>query len=149
MHIDVNDILNNDLGTTQSYILTEEKPNMADITLISPVNGTIELAKIETSLAFRADLATAIYLECYRCLQQYEYPLRLEANAEFAIEPTVDQWPISEAGEIDIDPVVREEILVRVPMQQICRPECPGLPEAALYVHNDIKRSPKVTKKEK
>ena len=149
MHIDVSDILNSDLGTTKRYKLTDEKPDIADIVLISAINGTVELAKLEIYLIARANLVTTISLECYRCLQQYKYPLQFEANAQFAEKPSSDQWPITEAGEIDIAPIVREEILVHTPMQQICRPECPGLPEAALYVHNDIKRSPKVTKKEK
>jgi uncharacterized protein len=70
--------------------------------------------------------------ECFRCLEPYELPLR----AAFDV---ICRWGGTAGGDegivwldprvrvIRLDPLVREGLLLEVPMKRICRPDCAGL----------------------
>ena len=123
MHINVSDILASELSANRTFIITDERPELEGITLIKPLSGEASIIKTETDLEFDADLACSTLLECHRCLKQYEHPLQLEIEADFATAPIPgEQWPITEDGDIDLDPVISDEILVQIPIRQSCGP---------------------------
>jgi uncharacterized protein len=78
-------------------------------------------------------LLGAVVLDCRRCL----IPVSIDIDAPFEAwfrpegwaggdEDSV--WPLEpDAGEVDLAPVVREEVLLAVPDFAVCRPDCPGL----------------------
>ncbi len=68
-------------------------------------------------------------LECRRCLSpvrgEIESSLEAWFRSDGLAEPEEDSvWPLEE---IDLRPVIREELWLAVPEFALCRPDCPGL----------------------
>ena len=70
---------------------------------------------------------------CRRCLRPLADSLRIHVDERYAeadetglrrVDP--EAFPI-EHGQLDLAPMVREEVLLGVPDAPLCRPDCPGL----------------------
>ena len=62
---------------------------------------------------------------CRRCLRDVGGPLVIDVEERYAVEDP-DAFPI-EHGQIDLAPMVRENVLLGVPDAPLCRDDCPGL----------------------
>ena len=74
--------------------------------------------------------------QCARCLEPVrdEFSVDLERTvstrenlSEKQLEENVDEYAIIEDGKLDLDDLVREELLLSFPMRFLCSPDCPGL----------------------
>jgi uncharacterized protein len=70
---------------------------------------------------------------CRRCLRPLADTLQIDVDERYAaadetgmrrVDP--EAFPI-EHGQLDLAPMVREEVLLGVPEAPLCRPDCPGL----------------------
>lgn len=73
---------------------------------------------------------------CARCLDPVEgtFPVTLERTvaakdtlSEKQLEENVDEYAVVEDGTLDLDDLMREEILLCFPTRFLCTPDCPGL----------------------
>jgi len=101
------------------------------------VNGKVRLFGNEVFVNGHVD--TRARVECDRCLQ----PVELPVNADFALEYiTVSEYESSGAAELteaemsvsvfdgealDVDEIVKEQILLTVPTRMLCREDCKGI----------------------
>jgi uncharacterized protein len=130
-----------------AHVYQPEELNPVDdrIQLIAPVavNGKVRLAGNEVFV--NGHVETRAQVECDRCLK----PIELPVNADFALEyitgseyESTDVAELSEAemsvsvfdGEaIDVDEIVKEQILLAVPTRMLCREDCKGIcPECGI-----------------
>ena len=65
--------------------------------------------------------------ECGRCLNPIEQPVEVEFQELFA-------YPADEAFDfevhddhVDLEPLIRDAVVLALPFQPVCRPDCPGL----------------------
>jgi uncharacterized protein len=64
--------------------------------------------------------------ECRRCLRPLADALRIDVEERYTDSPELDEFPITN-GQIDLRPMVREEVLLVIPDAPLCRADCPGL----------------------
>jgi uncharacterized protein len=67
---------------------------------------------------------------CVRCLQEYQQKLSSHFTELFSFShhPTVETgMVIPQNGNIDLEPIVRESLLVEMPIKSLCREDCQGL----------------------
>ena len=62
---------------------------------------------------------------CRRCLRDVGGPLVIDVEERYAVADP-DAFPI-EHGQIDLAPMVRENVLLGIPDAPVCREDCPGL----------------------
>src|ERR671919_489075 len=67
---------------------------------------------------------------CARCLKPFEEEFRVEVRELFApgASDEADQYPVTE-GHIDLEPMVRDAMVLGMPFSPLCRPDCLGLCE--------------------
>ena len=71
-------------------------------------------------------LETVLDCRCVRCLEPFEYPLRLDAwSCLLALEGEDAVTLVDES--VDLTPQMREDSLLALPQHPLCRPECPGM----------------------
>lgn len=65
---------------------------------------------------------------CRRCLKPMTETIAVDVDERYrdAPGPDDDAFPI-ERGQLDLRPMVREEVLLAVDELRVCRPDCPGL----------------------
>lgn len=101
------------------------------------VTGKVKLAG--TEVVVNGHLETRAHLECDRCLNQVELPVSTDFDLEYITERdyessmtaalTGEELSVSvfDGEAIDIDEIVKEQILLAVPTRALCRPDCKGL----------------------
>ncbi len=103
------------------------------------IEGEMELLRTDRGILVRGELNTTVRCVCSRCLEIFEYRLRLEIAEEFF--PTVDvitglpleipeedsSFTIDEKHILDLGEAVRQYALLSLPMKLVCRPDCAGL----------------------
>ncbi len=114
-----------------------------DLTEPATVTGKVRLAGNEVFVNGHVD--TRAKVECDRCLQPVEMPV----NADFALEyipgSEYESSPVAELTEaemsvsvfdgqaIDVDEIVKEQIVLAVPTRMLCREDCKGIcPECGI-----------------
>lgn len=146
MHINVSDILAQEVGASASFKITDEQPTLADIKLTSPINGDLRLVRMQFGLAGEGQFTGSLELECHRCLNAFRHQFKVTARGEFAHQPEPEQWPISQDNQIDIAPMVRQDIILHLPIKLLCEADCPGLcvecGEREIHDHGQVHDQP-------
>lgn len=85
------------------------------------------LESLHDGILVSADVETTATGECVRCLDPVALPVRVEFQELFA-------YSVDEAFDyrvrddhVDLEPVVRDAVVLSLPFQPVCRPDCPGL----------------------
>lgn len=126
MHINVRDILAEDLGYNRTFTISGEEPTLESVILKRPIEGQIQIAKLEDGLLIEGEISTEIELECHRCLRTFTSPTSVRFRQVFSEKPYDDQMPI-EGDQIDLAPLIQQEIIVNLPIKILDRPDCPGI----------------------
>jgi uncharacterized protein len=97
---------------------------------IRDLTGTITLARTSSSIRALVDFSGKIDGTCGRCLDQFEMVLnpRFDQIYTFEKEPLSEEEEIVPAdGYIDFEILLREYLLMEIPMNPLCRSDCKGL----------------------
>ena len=100
-----------------------------------PIQVKAEVSRVFNVVTARLSLNAPMQLSCGRCLEEFEsdfkknlefnYPVN---NLEPAIDPSTSLRVNGERSRtIDLDPEIREEIILDYPIKPLCSPNCKGL----------------------
>ena len=101
------------------------------------VSGKVRLAGNEVFVS--GHIETRAQVECDRCLQPVELPVSADFALEYisgadyessaVAELTEDELSVSvfDGETIDVDEIVKEQILLTVPTRMLCREDCKGI----------------------
>jgi uncharacterized protein len=69
-------------------------------------------------------------LTCARCLKPFEMAFDLAVQELYApeVEPESDEYPLVE-GSVDLEPMIRDAVLLAMPFAPLHSPDCRGLCE--------------------
>lgn len=65
--------------------------------------------------------------ECVRCLDPVEIDVQVDFQELFAYSATEAFDFVVRDDQLDLEPVVRDAVVLSLPFQPVCRPDCPGL----------------------
>lgn len=94
---------------------------------VGPVVGVEMLLENASGvLVARGEATTELQLACHRCLRQWSESLDVEVMEAFGFEGAEGEYPLS--GDIaDLEPMVRDAVLLEVPLRPLCRDDCRGI----------------------
>jgi uncharacterized protein len=107
------------------------------LTAPATVNGKIRLAGNEVFVNGHVD--TRAQVECDRCLKLIELPVNADFELEYITGSEYETSAVAELTEaemsvavfdgeaLDIDEIVKEQILLAVPTRMLCREDCKGI----------------------
>ena len=135
--INVTQLLKEPVGSSQSYdisgILGDE--------IEGSVEGTAKIIRITRGVLVQCELNAQVKLICSRCLDAFLSPISFSAEEEFvpisdvsgdlAISPPgqSEEFTIDDKNTIDLGELIRQYVLLNLPMKALCRPDCPGIRE--------------------
>jgi uncharacterized protein len=90
-----------------------------DLRLESVVEGVLVSAELHAPLA----------AECGRCLEPVEQHLDLPVAELFVYEPEADddEVPVLDGDFVDLEPLLRDAVVLALPLNPICAEDCAGL----------------------
>ena len=97
---------------------------------LSSLRGTVRATRTPQGILLQVDLQTQIGLECVRCLTDFLQSLNINFTELYAFSQryvTDSGLLMPESGFIDLAPVLREYILLEIPISPLCRQDCKGL----------------------
>lgn len=99
----------------------------ASVAAGSPVHIDLRLESLHDGILVSAQIDAEATGECVRCLDPVVIPVEVEFQELFAY--TVDEaFDFSVRDDhVDLEPVVRDAVVLSLPFQPVCRPDCPGL----------------------
>ena len=133
-------LLADDMGAERAYPVAGVTIDPGDgPRLAAPIDGRVRFVRTNRGILASTDLSTALALECSRCLRDVVLPVAIRLQDEYLPsldlasgrplltdeEPEVER--LSDHHEIDLEPPVRDAIVLAEPIAPVCRPDCPGL----------------------
>lgn len=104
---------------------------LARIPAAPPVRMEILLESVVEGILVSGPLSGRVAYRCARCLRPFDGDFEVEVNEVFAPDATDegDEYPIIGEGLIDLEPMVRDAVVLELPFSPLCRSECRGLCE--------------------
>jgi uncharacterized protein len=134
-------------GATRALQRVIPAPADLGLELISvPEGSDVELDLVLTSVSegvyVSGRVRGTLTGECGRCLNEisesFDVPIaELFAYAESTTEETTDEDEVGrmQGDLIDLEPAVRDAVVLTLPTNPLCRPDCPGLcPECGVHL---------------
>lgn len=106
-----------------------QRVQVDDDLFLAALTGHLVLTRTKEGILVQGDLDVARARECDRCLDTFEHRFALEIAELFASPPEANKSAFSVDGnsEIDLAPLLREEVLIEASYRAVCREGCPGL----------------------
>ena len=89
------------------------------------IEGRLE--SVHEGILASGEIHTTAHAECVRCLEPLEVAIDADFQELFAYsgEDGYDNEVVDET--IDLGPIVRDQVVLQLPFQPMCSPDCPGL----------------------
>ena len=88
-----------------------------DIIKSSNIKFSFNAVKYDDIVSVECNISGYFLLECSRCLEQFKYDVDIDFESSFD----------KDTYEVDILEQVRENLILNIPMQPLCKPDCKGL----------------------
>jgi uncharacterized protein len=141
MLLNVAGMLHEPPGATREVALRDRYLALGtDVELAGPVDGLIRLQRTNRGILLRGSAEAPLRRTCSRCLEPFVERVQIQLAEEYL--PTVDPLhgvplpppatdeaalAIDAHHQIDLGPVMHDELALTEPMHPLCRPDCPGL----------------------
>jgi uncharacterized protein len=133
-------LLGDDSGTSREYDVADVTIPLGEgLALARPINGHVRLQRTNRGIIADAKLATALQAECSRCLRPMEVPVEVTIDEEFlpaldiatghplSTEAEPDVARLTDHHELELEPLVRDELVMAEPIAPLHDPNCQGL----------------------
>jgi len=119
MKIDINKIPAEGLVLQEDIPASELDLDSEAVKFKGSLNVRAKVERITNAISFELELAGDMLLSCSRCLT--EFPVELKKK--FKLNYSADE----QKQMLDINPDIREEIILDSPVKPLCSPGCRGL----------------------
>jgi uncharacterized protein len=90
------------------------------------VDVALVLESMPSAIAVNGTVGFAWVGECRRCLDEVRGVARAEVHEVYEARPTPDETFPIEHDQIDLEPIVREAVLLGLPLAPLCGDDCRG-----------------------
>lgn len=105
---------------TELVVVPDEAPLHVEVLLESVVEGIFVTGPVSGTME----------VACARCLRRDTRAFRVDVAELFAFEPEEEAGEYAlGAEELDLEPMIRDVVLLQMPFAPLCRPDCRGLCE--------------------
>ena len=141
MRYNVSQLLKSPTGTVRHYKIHEDIVDLDPaITPLSSLDGELTMLRTVDGILVSGDVHTSVELSCSRCLDLFAMPVRFGVEEEF--HPSIDiitgaKIPFTDSDEsetridthhiLDLAEIIRQNLLLGLPMYPVCRSKCKGL----------------------
>jgi len=110
-----------------------------EATIVAPITGDVRFQRTNQGILATGDFETTVQMQCVRCIDTFEQPIHIDFSELYM--PTVEvltghplphvneeeAFPIDAHHHLDLAEMIRQQIVLALPMQPLCREDCAGL----------------------
>lgn len=99
-----------------------------DLVLVDGVLADLTLENAAGVLVVRGRVESALHMTCHRCLTEWDdaVDLRIAEAMGFEDDEGGDVYRL-ESDVADLEPILRDAVLLEAPLRPVCDPDCLGL----------------------
>jgi uncharacterized protein len=130
LRINVGFLLHESVGTNRKFEFDHPIVQIDDDLDVCDLRGEVTFTRTAQGLYAHGTLSASTPLECVRCLSEFQQRLSIEINELFEYPAKRETDPIlavPETGILDMTSLCRELMLLELPIQSLCSPNCQGL----------------------
>ena len=96
---------------------------------LESLTGNLVLTRTKEGILVQGTLSVSYESECDRCLELFESVSDVDLAELFAFPPDANKsvFSVDSNGEIDLAPLLREEVIIEESYRAVCRDDCRGL----------------------
>lgn len=130
LRLNVGFLVNQPIGTNREFHFEFPSIHLQPDLDLTDFAGTAKISRTPQGLLVQGKFRANITAECVRCLVEFRQPLDMDFSELYAFSAR----SVSESGlilpedaHIDFEPLVREYLLIEIPISPLCREDCKGL----------------------
>jgi uncharacterized protein len=93
----------------------------------APIDVGVELESLSDGIVVTGRVSAPWKGVCRRCLGAAGGTLEVSVRELYQPRPEIDEAFAIEGDVLDLEPLVREAVLLELPLAPLCRPDCAGL----------------------
>lgn len=105
--------------------------SMIAVAPTSPIDLDLRMEAVTEGVLVTGVVRATLSGECSRCLGDVSQPVEIDVQELYAypekVDPDDEDASTLTGDLIDLEPLVRDEVLLDLPFMPLCRPECAGL----------------------
>ncbi len=130
LRLNVGFIIHETIGYSRDFDIEADSVNLSPDLKLSDLKGKVRVTRTAQGLLVQVKMKARVPSECVRCLEDFGMQLDVNYTDLYAFnEKSLTEMGliVPENGKIDLAPILREEMLISVPISPVCQPDCKGL----------------------
>jgi len=130
LRINVGFLLNQPIGYNRDIHFEFPEVILKPDLKLSRFNGIARVSRTPQGILVQGEFNGNAPAECVRCLTEFAQPLHADFNELYAFDSrsiTESGLLLPEDANIDLEPLVREYLLIEFPISPLCSEDCKGL----------------------
>ena len=130
LRLNVGFIIHQQIGYSREFEFNLPHVRLGTDLQLTDLTGSVRVSRTPQGLLVQAKLNALAPAECVRCLSDFALKLGTDFSELYAFNKrsiTDSGLILPEDGKIDLEPLLREYMLLEVPISPLCRPDCKGL----------------------
>lgn len=128
LRINVGFLLSEGPGHHRDFQFDVPQVRVADDIMLRYVRGNVRFSRTKEGILVQGALRVGVSGECGRCLDAIDTEIDVDLEELFAYPALPDtEFNLGENGQLDLSPLLRDEVLIAEDYNLLCRSECKGL----------------------
>lgn len=124
--INLAQVYNAEVGFKDKFQVTGYFKSNEDIIFLEPVSIDAVITKLDDGLLAEGRIKSIIELICHRCAKNFKKKIDINFSGYLSENPE-DEYVINDDLEFDFEQIVRDEILLSLPIKIVCSENCKGI----------------------
>jgi uncharacterized protein len=134
IEVDVRDLVGHPGSSRRFHVgeaVEDLRLELAAVPEDRPIEGELLLESVVEGILVSGPLTGRMELSCARCLKSFEQVFQVEVSELFVSGPAPggEEYELDPEGAIDLEPMVRDAVLLAMPFSPLCRLDCKGICE--------------------
>ncbi len=130
LRLNVGFLLNAPIGTSRDFHFEFPHIHLQPDQDLDDLIGVARIGRTPQGLLLQGKFEAKVAAECVRCLIEFQQPLKTEFNELYAFtrrSMSESGLILPEDGKIDLEPLIREYLVIEIPISPLCKTDCKGL----------------------
>ncbi|MGW8250286.1 MAG: YceD family protein [Anaerolineales bacterium] len=128
--LNVGFLIHQPVGSSRDFIFEVPNVNLDPDLELEDLTGSARVTRAAQGLLVHVKLQALLHTECVRCLSEFRQPLSTDFTELYAFSRksiTDSELILPEDAHINLRPLIREYMLLDIPIKPLCSPDCKGL----------------------
>jgi uncharacterized protein len=129
-HINIGFLINHPIGYSRVLPFDIEQVEASEGIILDNVVGNVDLSRMQDGIRVQASFSGEIESECGRCLNLFTDQIHSDFEEVFLfpyMEVSEEELKIPDNGNINIEQLFNDFMIMGISIKPICKPDCKGL----------------------